>query len=340
MGLVIVLLGVFAIATTPTDIFPEIDIPVVSVIWNYGGLSTEEMASRITTYSEYTISSVVSDVRTIESQTYPGVSVIKIYFQPNVNVEAALAQVTAVSQTILRVMPPGAVPPFIVRYNASSVRIIQLALGGKTLSEAELYDYGIYRIRQQIAPIQGITLPLPYGGKPRQVMVDLDPQALLAKTISAADVSAAVNLQNLTLPSGSVKLGPREYPQRAFVGKIANTAGAVDPTSRTLLTEVRLRNEDHALMPGMYAQVKFSIVGAADVWLIPATALIARAAGPQVLSVGDDRTVHYQNVQLGRDLGQSVEVLAGLTGRERLVVNPPDGLKEGARVAGEERGGT
>jgi multidrug efflux pump subunit AcrB len=211
MGVVIVLLGVFAIATTPTDIFPEIDIPVVSVIWNYGGLSTEEMASRITTYSEYTISSVVSDVRTIESQTYPGVSVIKIYFQPNVNVQAALAQVTAVSQTILRVMPPGAVPPFILQYNASSVPIIQLALSGKTLSEAELYDYGIYRIRQQIAPIQGITLPLPYGGKPRQVMVDLDPEALLAKTISAADVSAAVNLQNLTLPSGSVKLGPREY---------------------------------------------------------------------------------------------------------------------------------
>jgi len=211
MGLVILLLGVFAIVTTPTDIFPEIDIPVVSVIWNYDGLTTEDMASRITTFSEYTISSAVNDVRSIESQTYPGVGVIKIYFQPNVNVEGALAQVTAVSQTILRRMPPGAVPPFILQYNASSVPIIQLALGGKTLSEAQLYDYGIYRIRQQIAPIQGITLPLPYGGKPRQVMVDLDPQALLAKSISAGDVSAAVNLQNLTLPSGSVKLGTQEY---------------------------------------------------------------------------------------------------------------------------------
>ncbi len=211
MGLTILLLGVFAIVTTPTDIFPEIEIPVVSVIWNYEGLTTDDMASRITTFSEYTISSAVSDVRTIESQTYPGVSVIKIYFQPNVNVEAALAQVTAVSQTILRRMPPGAVPPLIIQYNASSVPIIQLALGGKTLSEAELYDYGIYRIRQQIAPIQGITLPLPYGGKPRQIMVDLDPQALLAKGISAADVSNAVNLQNLTLPSGSVKLGSQEY---------------------------------------------------------------------------------------------------------------------------------
>src|SRR3989454_227675 len=181
MGLVILLLGVFAIVTTPTDIFPEIDIPVVSVIWNYDGLTTEDMASRITTFSEYTISSAVNDVRSIESQTYPGVGVIKIYFQPNVNVEGALAQVTAVSQTILRRMPPGAVPPFILQYNASSVPIIQLALGGKTLSEAQLYDYGIYRIRQQIAPIQGIALPLPYGGKPRQIMVDLDPQALLAK---------------------------------------------------------------------------------------------------------------------------------------------------------------
>jgi multidrug efflux pump subunit AcrB len=211
MGLTILLLGVFAIVTTSTDIFPEIDIPVVSVIWNYEGLTTEDMASRITTFSEYTISSAVNDVRAIESHTYPGVGVIKIYFQPNVNVEGALAQVTAVSQTILRRMPPGAVPPFILQYNASSVPIIQLALSGKAIPEAQLYDYGIYRIRQQIAPIQGITLPLPYGGKPRQIMVDLDPQALLAKSISSADVSNAVNLQNLTLPSGSVKLGAQEY---------------------------------------------------------------------------------------------------------------------------------
>jgi multidrug efflux pump subunit AcrB len=211
MGLAILLLGISAIVTTPTDIFPEIDIPVVSVIWNYDGLTTEDMASRITTFSEYTISSAVSDVRSIESHTYPGVGVIKIYFQPNVNVEGALAQVTAVSQTILRRMPPGAVPPFILQYNASSVPIIQLALSGKAIPEAQLYDYGIYRIRQQVAPIQGITLPLPYGGKPRQIMVDLEPQALLAKSISSADVSNAVNLQNLTLPSGSVKLGAQEY---------------------------------------------------------------------------------------------------------------------------------
>ena len=123
-----------------------------------------------------------------------------------------------------------------------------------------------------------------------------------------------------------------EYPQRPFVGKIASTAGALDPASRTLLTEVRLRNDDHALMPGMYAQVKFSLVSAADVWVIPATALIARAAGPQVVTVRGDGTVHYVSVQLGRDLGQSLEILAGLSGTERLVVSPPDGLKEGGRV--------
>src|SRR6266850_3081986 len=126
-----------------------------------------------------------------------------------------------------------------------------------------------------------------------------------------------------------------EYPQRPFVGKIASTAGALDPASRTLLTEVRLRNDDHALMPGMYAQVKFSLVPADAVWVIPATALIARSAGPQVIAVHGDSTVHYVSVQLGRDLGQSVEIVAGLNGTERLVVSPPDGLKEGTRVAVE-----
>src|SRR3989441_10584490 len=133
MGLTILLLGVFAIVTTPTDIFPEIDIPVVSVIWNYDGLTTEDMASRITTFSEYTISSAVSDVRSIESQTYPGVGVIKIYFQPNVNLEAAIAQVTAVSQTMLRRMPPGAVLPFIHQYNRSRVPMIHIPLSVKAL---------------------------------------------------------------------------------------------------------------------------------------------------------------------------------------------------------------
>jgi RND family efflux transporter MFP subunit len=138
------------------------------------------------------------------------------------------------------------------------------------------------------------------------------------------------------VPGQEVRILVPEYPQRAFVGKIASTAGALDPTSRTLLTEVRLRNDDHALMPGMYAQVKFSLVPANAVWIVPATALIARSAGPQVVDVRRDGTVHYLAVQLGRDLGQSVEIVAGLGGRESLVVSPPDGLKEGMRVAAEE----
>ena len=138
------------------------------------------------------------------------------------------------------------------------------------------------------------------------------------------------------VPGQEVRVLVPEYPQRPFVGKIASTAGALDPASRTLLTEVRLRNEDLALMPGMYAQVKFSLTPADDVWVVPATALIARASGPQVAAVHTDGTVHYLGVQLGRDLGQSVEIVSGLTGNERLVVSPPDGLKEGGRVAAEE----
>ena len=157
VAMLIVLLGVAMIDQTPTDIFPNIDIPVISVIWNYRGLSTKDMESQMTIFSEYSISSVVSDIKNIESQTLGGVSVIKIYFHPTVKIDAATAQVTAVSQTILRRMPPGTQPPFIIRYNASNVPILQLSLSSKTLSEAQLYDYGIYKIRQQIAVVQGTT---------------------------------------------------------------------------------------------------------------------------------------------------------------------------------------
>jgi CzcA family heavy metal efflux pump len=211
MALLILLLGVTSIRNTSTDIFPEIDIPVVTVVWQYTGLSPDQMAKQITTFSEYTISSAVDNVKNIESQSLAGVSVIRIFFQPNVRIDSAIAQVTAVSQTILRRMPPGAQPPFIIRYNASSVPILQLALGSKTLTEAQLYDYGIYRVRQAIAPVRGATLPLPYGGKPRQIMVDLDPQALLSKGLSPLDVSNAVNAQNLTLPTGTAKIGKSEF---------------------------------------------------------------------------------------------------------------------------------
>jgi multidrug efflux pump subunit AcrB len=211
LALLIVIVGGAMIVQTPTDIFPNIDIPVVTVIWSYRGLSTKDMESQMTIFSEYTISSVVSDVKNIESQTLPGVSVIKIYFHPTVKIDSAVAQVTAVSQTILRRMPPGTQPPFIIRYNASNVPILQLSLSSKNLSEAQLYDYGIYRIRQQIAVIQGTSLPLPYGGKPRQIMVDLDSEALLANGLTAQDVNLAVTAQNFTLPTGTAKIGEIDY---------------------------------------------------------------------------------------------------------------------------------
>jgi multidrug efflux pump subunit AcrB len=211
VSLLVVILGALTIRETPKDIFPTIDIPVVSVVWTYTGLSTQDMEKQITTFSEFSTSFAVNNIKNIESQTLNGVAVVKIYFQPGVDVAAAVAQVTAVSQTILRRMPPGTTPPSVIRYSASSVPILQLALSSDTMSESELYDYGIYRVRQQLAVVQGTTLPLPYGGAPRQIMVDLDPQALLAKGLSAQDVSAAVNAQNLTLPTGTAKIGPREY---------------------------------------------------------------------------------------------------------------------------------
>src|SRR5262245_8407224 len=211
MSLLVVVLRIITIRETPKDIFPNVDIPVVSVVWTYTGLSTLDMEKQITTYSEFATSFAVNDIKNIESQTLNGVAVVKIYFQPGVDVAAAVAQVTAVSQTILRRMPPGTQPPSVIRYSASSVPILQLALSSDTMSESELYDYGLYRIRQQLSVVQGTRLPLPYGGAPRQIMVDLDPQSLLAKGLSAQDVSAAINAQNLTLPTGSAKIGDREY---------------------------------------------------------------------------------------------------------------------------------
>src|SRR5216684_4469113 len=211
MALLILVLGGLSIISMSTDIFPTINIPVVTVLWQYGGLTPDDMATRITTYSEYVTSSTVDNIRSIESQTLSGISVIKVFLQPGANVDGAIAQLASISQTVLRFMPPGTQPPFILRYNASSVPILQLSLSSPTWSESQLYDYGLYRVRQALAPIQGLMLPLPYGGKPRQIMVDLDPQALLAKGLSPNDVSAALTAQNLTLPSGTAKMGTRDY---------------------------------------------------------------------------------------------------------------------------------
>lgn len=211
LAALIVFLGVTAIRSTPTDIFPEINIPVVTVIWQYSGLSTPEMEQRVTTYSQYAISANVNGIKNMESQTLNGLSLTKIYFQPDVNLDLAIAQIVSATNSIRALMPPGIQPPVVVQFNASSVPVLQISLSSRTLNEQQLYDYGIYRVRQQLAPIQGITLPTPAGGKYRQIMVDIDPQKLLAKGLTPLDVVNAVNLQNLTLPAGTAKIGDTQY---------------------------------------------------------------------------------------------------------------------------------
>ena len=214
VSLLIAILGVAAIITMPVDIFPYIDIPVVSIVWNYNGLSPEEMEKRMVASFERSMTTSVNDIEHIESQAYTGVSVTRVYFQPNAKVELALAQITALSQTLLRPMPPGTLPPSIIKYDASSVPILQLGLQSDTMSEQELFDMGQNFIRTQLAIIRGAAVPLPYGGKFRQVMIDLNPDQLTSKGLSASDVSAAMGNQNLIFPAGTVKIGDKDYQVR------------------------------------------------------------------------------------------------------------------------------
>ncbi len=214
LAILILFLGGAAIISMPKDIFPSINIPVVSVIWTYTGLSADEMEKRVTTYSEYSLSNNVNDIKNIESQTLPGITVEKVYFQPNASVDLAIAQIVSSVNAIRAIMPPGIQPPIVVRYTASAVPVIQLSLSSDTMSESQLYDYGLYRVRQQITSVPGATLPTPYGGKPRQIMVDLDLRALAAQGLSPTDVANAINAGNLTVPSGQAKIGTIQYQVR------------------------------------------------------------------------------------------------------------------------------
>jgi multidrug efflux pump subunit AcrB len=210
----ILFLGVTAAVEMPTDIFPEINIPVVSVIWQYSGLDTTEMEQRVTTYSQYTISSNVNGIKDIEAETVNGISVQKIYFQPDVNLDLAIAQIVAATNEIRALLPAGIEPPIVVQYSASAVPALQISLTSDRLSEAQLYDYGLYRLRQQLAPVHGVTLPTPAGGKLRQIMVDIDQTKLLARGMTPLQVVNAVNAQNLTLPGGDAKIGKIDYTVR------------------------------------------------------------------------------------------------------------------------------
>src|SRR6202140_2329402 len=211
LALVIVLLTPVVLMRTPTDIFPEINIPVITLVWTYTGLEPSEMEQRITSNSERAVTTLVNDVEHIESQSLNGIAVVKIYFQPNANVQTALAQTTAIVQTILRTMPPGTTPPLVAIYSASTVPVIQIGLTSDSLSEQAIFDFGNNFIRTQLATVQGAALPFPYGGKQRQITVDLDSKSLQAKGLSPVDIVNAVNAQNLILPTGTAKLGTLEF---------------------------------------------------------------------------------------------------------------------------------
>ncbi len=210
-SLLMLLLGIGTAITAPKDIYPYINIPVVTIVWTYSGLPPQDMEGRIVTICERALSTTVNDIEHTSSESYQGVSVIRVYFQPTVKVELAVAQITSIVQTILRILPPGTYPPAIIKYDASSVPILQLALSGKGLTEEDLYDLGTAFIRPRLSNVKGASLPLPYGGKVRQVQVDTDPNLLYAHHISATDVSLALNQQNLILPAGVARMGDREF---------------------------------------------------------------------------------------------------------------------------------
>ena len=211
MAIIIMLATPLAILRTPVDVLPEIDIPVISVIWNYSGLSPQQMADRITSVHERILTTTVNDIEHVESQSLNGIAVVKIYFQPNVNIQTAIAQIVAVSQTVLRMMPPGSTPPLIIKYTASSVPVIQIGMSSKDVPEQGLFDLATNTLRPQLVTIPGAAIPWPYGGKMRLVSVDLDTQAILAKGLTSADVVNAINSQNLILPSGTAKIDETEY---------------------------------------------------------------------------------------------------------------------------------
>jgi CzcA family heavy metal efflux pump len=211
VALLLLILGPIVILRTPTDIFPNINIPVVSILWNYQGLNPDDMSNRIVFQTERALTTLVDDIAHIESQSLNGIAVVKVFFQPHADITKAIAQVTAISQTQLRQLPPGTTPPLVITYSASSVPIIQLALSGQSLSEQQLFDYGVNFIRTRLITIPGCAIPYPYGGKQRQVQVDLDTNALQSKGLSPLDVVNAISAQNIVLPSGTSKIGTFEY---------------------------------------------------------------------------------------------------------------------------------
>ncbi len=223
MAILIAIGGVLAATRMPVDIFPEIRIPVVGVAWQYAGLPPEDMAGRITSNYERVLTTTVNDIEHTESQSLPGFGIVKIFFQPGADIRTANAQVTSISQTILRQMPPGTLPPFITNYSAATVPILQLAVSGDGLSEQQLNDFGQNQIRTQLVTVPGAAIPYPFGGKQRQVQIDLNPDALAARGLAAQDITNAIAAQNQINPAGFVKIGSAQY-----VVKLNNAPDSID----------------------------------------------------------------------------------------------------------------
>jgi multidrug efflux pump subunit AcrB len=211
LALLLLIIGPLMIMRTPVDIFPNINIPVISVVWSYNGMTSEDMAHRIIAPYERALSSDVGDIEHIESQSLNGVAVVKVFFHPGADITRAETEAATSAESLLKIMPPGTLPPMVLTFNASTVPIMELALSSKTLPEQTLYDLGNNFIRTQLATVQGAAVPIPYGGKVRQIMVDIDPHAMQANHVTPADVVKAVNAQNLVLPGGTAKIGTFEY---------------------------------------------------------------------------------------------------------------------------------
>src|SRR3954471_10747583 len=211
LALLLLIIGPLAALRTPTDIFPDIRIPVIGVVWGYTGLPPDQMAGRITTPFQRALTTTVNDIEHIVANSYTGFGIVKIFFQPNVDIRTANAQVTAIAQTLIKQLPPGASPPLILNYSASTVPIINLALSGDGLTEQNLADIGINQLRTPLVTVPGVAIPFPFGGKQRQILIDLNPNALQARGLSGQDVANALAAQNLITPVGTQKIGGFEY---------------------------------------------------------------------------------------------------------------------------------
>lgn len=227
LALLLLIIGPLAALRTPTDIFPDIRIPVIGVVWQYTGLPPDQMSGRITTPFQRALTTTVNDIEHITANSYNGFGIIKIFFQPNVDIRTANAQVTAISQTLLKQMPPGATPPLILNYSASTVPIIQVALSGDGLTEQNLADIGINNLRTPLVTVPGAAIPYPFGGKQRQVQIDLDPTALQARGLSGQDVANALAAQNLITPVGTRRSAPSSTASSSTTHRSRSTSSAI-----------------------------------------------------------------------------------------------------------------